>query len=74
MASTSTDGQSARIFEMMERLGIEPDGAVVPRLSLRYATAFRGCHSCPSTRICREWLEQTPTRTTQFASKLSRNF
>jgi hypothetical protein len=34
--------------EMMERLGIDPGGRVVPRLSLTYLTAFHRCHSCPS--------------------------
>jgi hypothetical protein len=29
------------IYEMMARLGIEAEAGVLPRLSLRYATAFR---------------------------------
>lgn len=45
--------------EMMERLGIDPGGRVVPRLSLTYLTAFHRCHSCPSKQTCRAWLDNT---------------
>ena len=48
------------ICEMMERLGIEPAGGVVPRLSLTYATALRRCEACPSTQACRDWLDAVP--------------
>ena len=34
---------SMHIYEMMARLGIEPGAGVLPRLSLRYATAQRRC-------------------------------
>lgn len=44
------------IYEMMDRLGIEPTGGVIPRLSLSYATAFRRCSACPCKQTCREWL------------------
>jgi Family of unknown function (DUF6455) len=47
-------------YIMMERLGIEPGGGVVPRLSLSYATAFRRCEACPSKQACREWLDSMP--------------
>jgi hypothetical protein len=59
-ATTPLVGKSC-ISTMMERLGIEPGGAAVPRLGLRYATAFRQCRSCPSTPACREWLAQAPS-------------
>lgn len=62
MSATAPEGCIIYISAMMERLGIEPDGVVVPPLSLRYATAFRLCQSCPSTRVFREWLERTPLR------------
>jgi hypothetical protein len=45
--------------EMMERLGIDPSGCVVPRLSLRYLTAFHRCRNCPSKQTCRAWLDET---------------
>ena len=51
--------QSIFLGEMMERLGIDPAGGVVPRLSLTYLTAFHRCHSCPSKQTCRAWLDST---------------
>jgi Family of unknown function (DUF6455) len=45
------------VSKMMERLGIDPSGGVVPQLSLLYATAFHHCESCPSTQACRDWLD-----------------
>jgi hypothetical protein len=30
-----------QLYKIMARLGIEPSGSVLPRLSLRYATAIR---------------------------------
>jgi Family of unknown function (DUF6455) len=49
------------ICEMMERLGIERGGGVVPRLSLNYATALRRCDACPAKQACRDWLDSLPT-------------
>jgi hypothetical protein len=48
------------LYEMMERLGIEPDVRVLPRLSLRYVTAFRQCEACQCKKACQEWLEYAP--------------
>lgn len=48
------------LYEMMTRLGIEPNGSVLPRLSLRYATAIRRCEACPHKEACRAWLDHTP--------------
>ena len=45
------------ICEMMERLGIELGGGVVPRLSLTYATALHRCEACPAKQACRDWLD-----------------
>ena len=55
-----TPEYSLHIYAMMARLGIEPGAGVLPRLSLRYATAFRRCQFCPSTWVCCEWLEEAP--------------
>ena len=60
MSATAHETRTIYVSRMMERLGIEPGGNAVPRLGLRYATAIRRCQSCPSTRVCREWLEQAP--------------
>jgi uncharacterized protein DUF6455 len=49
------------ICEMMERLGIEPGGGMVPHLGLSYATALRRCEACPSKAACRDWLDSMPT-------------
>ena len=48
--------QPVFLVEMMQCLGIEPAGGVVPRLGLIYATAFHRCEACPSKQACRDWL------------------
>jgi hypothetical protein len=48
------------LVEMMECLGIEPAGGVVPRLTLSYATAFHRCEVYPSRQACRDWLDSMP--------------
>ena len=58
--STATDHRSICVSEMMGRLGVDPSGGVVPRLSLLYATALHRCKTCPSTRACRDWLDSAP--------------
>ena len=52
--------QSTYIREMMERLGIEPSGGVLPQFSLSYATAFHRCEASPSKCACRKWLDSMP--------------
>jgi len=49
-----------QLYEMMTRLGIEPSGSVLPRLSLRYATAFQRCEACCYKKACRNWLDNRP--------------
>ena len=49
------------ICEMMERLGIELGGGVMPRLSLSYATVLHRCEACPAKQVCRDWLDSLPT-------------
>jgi hypothetical protein len=51
---------SMYIFEMMPRLGIEPGAGVLPRLSLRYATAIHRCEDCQSKKACQDWLDYAP--------------
>jgi hypothetical protein len=64
MASlASAKKQPAYVGKMMERLGIEQGGGIVPRWSLNYATALHRCESCPSKRACRKWLDATPAPT-----------
>ena len=50
----------AHLYEMMARLGIEPNAGVLPRLSLRYAAAFQRCKTQWSKRTCEEWLDYAP--------------
>jgi len=50
---------SIEIYEMMARLGIEPGAGVLPRSSLRYATALRRCEDCQSKKACRVRLRTT---------------
>ena len=56
------EDRPVQLYEMMARLGIEPSGNVLPRLSLRYATAIHRCEVCPSKQACRHWLDQSPER------------
>ena len=51
---------SMHIDEMVARLGIEPGAGVLPRLSLRYATAIHRCEDCQSKKACRDWLDYSP--------------
>jgi Family of unknown function (DUF6455) len=56
----SRERQPPYLCGRMERLGIEPGGGVVPRLSLTYATAPYRCEACRSKQACREWLDSMP--------------
>jgi hypothetical protein len=55
--STENTGQVLLIGEMMNRLGIEPAGGVLPQYALRYAAARRNCKACASKPACRMWLD-----------------
>jgi hypothetical protein len=56
-ALTATVCPSTYLLEMMKRLGIDPGGGVVPKLSPSYAIAFHRCEACQSKRSCRDWLD-----------------
>jgi len=60
LTSTALEYRTTHASRVMECLGIEPGGGVLPRLSLLYTTALRRCQSCPSTKACREWLGRAP--------------
>ena len=64
--------QQLFIRQMMEHLGIEPGGAVVPRWSLAYTTAFHRCEGCTDKEACREWLERMPAQVS-FAPRFCPN-
>ena len=59
-ASAIREHPPIQVFEMMERLGIEPGGRVTPRLGLTYATAVHRCEVCPYHETCRRWLDHAP--------------
>ena len=44
------------VYKMMEHLGIELGGGVIPRFSLMYASAVRTCQKCESAHLCTKWL------------------
>ena len=52
--------RSIHLYEMMEKLGIDPNSGILPRLGLRYATALHRCEDCPYKKTCREWLDLAP--------------
>jgi hypothetical protein len=72
MLSPAGQRQFIPAFKMMERLGIDPGGGVVPRLGLLYTTASHRCESCPSKRACRDWLDRAP-ESVSFAPPFCRN-
>jgi hypothetical protein len=59
-SATTRKHRPIPVFEMMERLGIEPSSSVAPRLSLTYATAISRCEVCPYQENCRYWLAHAP--------------
>jgi Family of unknown function (DUF6455) len=59
-ASAVLEDRTTYSSKMMERLGIDPGGGALPRLSLLHSTAFHRCQSCPSMKACREWLGRAP--------------
>jgi hypothetical protein len=60
MPALDSHEHSLLIYEMMARLGIEPDAGVLPRSSLRYSTAINRCAACRSKQACRDWLDFAP--------------
>ncbi len=62
MDTTATHERSVYLNEMMASLGIgfgiELGAEALPRLNLRYPTAFHRCEACPSKTACREWLDR----------------
>ena len=70
--SASHERQPLYLSEMMERLGVEPGGGVVPCLSLTYATALHRCEACRSTQACRDWLDTMPV-SVAFAPRFCAN-
>jgi hypothetical protein len=55
-----SERQPTFIYEMMQRLGIEPGEVMLPRLGLVYMTAFHRCQSCQVKEACRKWLDSMP--------------
>ena len=64
MAAAVPGRDPTHICEMMEHLGIEPGGGVVPHLSLSYMIAFHRCEACPVKQACRAWLDGAPPQVT----------
>lgn len=61
MASFNQGNCPPNVYKMMERLGIERGGGVLPRLGLVYASAVRTCHQCERSDVCHEWLKVAST-------------
>ena len=64
--------QTLYVGEMMQCLGVEPAGGIIPRLSLSYATAFHRCEACQSKQACRNWLDSL-SRSVVFAPRFCPN-
>lgn len=57
---SATERHLTYLDDMMDWLGVEPAGGVVPRWSLCYATALHRCQACPTKAACQEWLDSMP--------------
>jgi len=55
-SSEKSDLREANVYRMMEHLGIELGGGVIPRFGLLYASAVRRCQKCESVHACSKWL------------------
>jgi len=55
-SSDESDLRGANVYKMMEQLGIEVGGGVIPRFGLMYASAARTCRKCESVEACTKWL------------------
>ncbi len=55
-SSDKSDLREANVYKMMEHLGIEVSGGVIPRFGLMYASAVRACRKCESVQACTKWL------------------
>lgn len=62
METMATHEHSVFLDEMMAKLGIglgtELGAEALPRVTLRYPTAFHRCEACPSKSACRQWLDR----------------
>jgi hypothetical protein len=63
-AITARELRPNHMVRMMQRLGIEPGGGVIPHLSLSYIAAFHRCEACPQKQACRDWLDSAPASAT----------
>ncbi len=61
MDSSDRYYRPTNVYEMMEHLGLESAGGVLPRLGLFYASAVRTCHQCERSDACHEWLKVAST-------------
>ncbi len=71
-AANKREHKPACIYDMMERLGIEAAGGILPRFSLTYASALHRCEQCQTPDACREWLKTAP-QALHFAPKFCPN-
>ncbi len=55
-ATATAQRQPSHIAEMMERLGLDPGAAAIPRLGLAHSTAHQRCRACPLSDDCGAWL------------------
>ena len=59
-APTARERQPIYMCEMMECLGIEPGGGVVPSLKPKLRHRAHRREACPSKQACRDWLDRMP--------------
>jgi len=57
MTTNAEDSETLLIGAMMNRIGIEPAGGVLPQYALRYMAAQRNCAACGAKPACGKWLD-----------------
>jgi hypothetical protein len=56
-------GKSTRalyLFELMQRIGVDPSRRSIAQSELTFLTALNQCRNCKSNEQCRAWLDQAP--------------
>lgn len=62
MAMAKAQNHPPHLWEMMQRLGIDP--GLLPQWSLSCATALHRCQACTHRQACRNWLDAMPASVT----------
>ena len=57
---TASRTRAPYLFEMMQRLGVDPGRRSIAQSELTFLTALHQCQGCQSKQECRHFLESAP--------------